>query len=160
MFGGGATAGTSRPRARSARTASRRCDERTKPRDRTPFSSDETRVSGPRSRRPSCHPAEQASNTAPLSCERAFASASLSPSSASRCSARASARLLSLPAPPEPVVGSGGGPRRTRAGHGVSSWARQVHSFGKLSDFEQENFDKMLPDLVAQAAKGVKFVNA
>jgi hypothetical protein len=35
-----------------------------------------------------------------------------------------------------------------------------VHSFGKLSDFEQENFDKMLPDLVAQAAKGVKFVNA
>merc|ERR1719263_1869972 len=34
-----------------------------------------------------------------------------------------------------------------------------IHPYGALSAFEQENFDKMLPDLVSQAAKGVSFVN-
>ena len=34
----------------------------------------------------------------------------------------------------------------------------EIHAYGALSAFEQENFDKMMPDLVAQAAKGVAFV--
>lgn len=34
-----------------------------------------------------------------------------------------------------------------------------IHAYGALSAFEQDNFDKMMPDLVAQAAKGVAFVN-
>jgi malate dehydrogenase len=34
----------------------------------------------------------------------------------------------------------------------------EIHGFGALSAFEQENFDSMLPDLQAQIAKGVKFV--
>ena len=33
-----------------------------------------------------------------------------------------------------------------------------IHAYGALSAFEQDNFDKMMPDLVAQAAKGVAFV--
>lgn len=33
-----------------------------------------------------------------------------------------------------------------------------VHHFGDLSSFEQEGFDAMLPDLVAQAEKGFDFV--
>ena len=35
----------------------------------------------------------------------------------------------------------------------------EVHSFGDLSTFEQDNFDSMLPDLIAQAEKGEAFVN-
>lgn len=34
----------------------------------------------------------------------------------------------------------------------------EVMSFGKLSAFEQKGFDAMLPDLIAQAKKGVEFV--
>lgn len=33
-----------------------------------------------------------------------------------------------------------------------------IHSFGELSSFEQDNYDKMLPDLIAQAEKGASFV--
>lgn len=33
-----------------------------------------------------------------------------------------------------------------------------IHGYGSLSSFEKDNFDKMLPDLVAQAEKGAKFV--
>ena len=35
---------------------------------------------------------------------------------------------------------------------------KEIHGFGTLSPMEQANFDAMVPDLVAQAAKGVKFV--
>ena len=34
----------------------------------------------------------------------------------------------------------------------------EVHHFGELTAFEQENFDAMLPDLIAQAEKGSNFV--
>lgn len=34
----------------------------------------------------------------------------------------------------------------------------EVLSFGKLSAFEQKGLDAMLPDLIAQAKKGVDFV--
>jgi hypothetical protein len=34
----------------------------------------------------------------------------------------------------------------------------EVHSFGTLSGFEQEVFDSMIGDLVAQGKKGVDFV--
>ncbi len=34
----------------------------------------------------------------------------------------------------------------------------EVLHFGKLSAFEQKGLDAMLPDLVAQAKKGVEFV--
>jgi malate dehydrogenase len=33
-----------------------------------------------------------------------------------------------------------------------------IESFGKLSDFEQQSFDAMIPDLVSQAKKGIDFV--
>ena len=36
----------------------------------------------------------------------------------------------------------------------------EVLSFGALSAFEQEGLDKMIPDLIAQAKKGVDFVAA
>lgn len=35
---------------------------------------------------------------------------------------------------------------------------QEVHSFGELSAFEKDNFDSMLPDLIAQAEKGEAFV--
>merc|ERR1712216_669752 len=35
---------------------------------------------------------------------------------------------------------------------------QEIHGFGELSAFEQENFDSMLPDLQGQIAKGVAFV--
>lgn len=35
----------------------------------------------------------------------------------------------------------------------------EILSFGELSSFEKEGLDAMIPDLVAQAAKGVAFVN-
>jgi len=35
----------------------------------------------------------------------------------------------------------------------------EVLTFGKLSTFEQKNMDEMLPDLQAQAKKGIEFVN-
>ncbi|KAJ8607869.1 hypothetical protein CTAYLR_008891 [Chrysophaeum taylorii] len=38
--------------------------------------------------------------------------------------------------------------------HGVDT----IHPFGTLSAFEQDNFDAMLPDLLAQAEKGIAFV--
>jgi len=38
------------------------------------------------------------------------------------------------------------------------SGIEEVHGFGTLSKFEQENFDSMMPDLKAQIAKGVEFV--
>lgn len=34
---------------------------------------------------------------------------------------------------------------------------KEIHPFGELSPFEQDNFDKMLPDLIAQAEKGIAF---
>ena len=34
----------------------------------------------------------------------------------------------------------------------------EVHEFGELTAFEQENFDAMLPDLISQAEKGTNFV--
>jgi malate dehydrogenase len=37
--------------------------------------------------------------------------------------------------------------------------AEEVLSFGSLSAFEQKNMDAMLPDLIAQAKKGVEFVS-
>jgi len=37
--------------------------------------------------------------------------------------------------------------------------AEEVLSFGKLSEYEQAGLDKMLPDLIAQAKKGVEFAN-
>jgi len=36
---------------------------------------------------------------------------------------------------------------------------KEVHGFGTLSDYEQGWFDKMMPDLKAQIAKGKDFVN-
>mmetsp|Transcript_12939 Transcript_12939/g.25693 ORF Transcript_12939/g.25693 Transcript_12939/m.25693 type:complete len:335 (-) Transcript_12939:17-1021(-) len=35
-----------------------------------------------------------------------------------------------------------------------------VHPFGELSAFEQQNFEAMLPDLQAQAEKGIKFAQS
>ena len=35
---------------------------------------------------------------------------------------------------------------------------QQIHGFGTLSGVEKANFDAMLPDLIKQAEKGVKFV--
>ena len=37
---------------------------------------------------------------------------------------------------------------------------KKIHGFGKLSAFEQANFDTMVPDLVAQAKKGVDYVKS
>jgi hypothetical protein len=34
----------------------------------------------------------------------------------------------------------------------------EVLSYGKLSSFEEQGLEKMLPDLIAQAKKGVEFV--
>ena len=34
----------------------------------------------------------------------------------------------------------------------------EIHSYGELSDVEEANFKAMLPDLIAQAEKGIKFV--
>ena len=36
---------------------------------------------------------------------------------------------------------------------------KEVHGFGKLSDYEQGWFDKMMPELKAQIEKGKAFVN-
>lgn len=36
----------------------------------------------------------------------------------------------------------------------------EVLPFGKLSAAEQKTLDEMMPDLIAQAKKGVDFVNA
>jgi malate dehydrogenase len=41
-----------------------------------------------------------------------------------------------------------------------SGGVSEVHSFGALSDVEQANFDAMIPDLIAQAQKGIDFVKA
>ena len=35
----------------------------------------------------------------------------------------------------------------------------EVLPFGVLSDFEKKGLEAMLPDLIAQAKKGVEFVN-
>jgi len=38
--------------------------------------------------------------------------------------------------------------------------AEEVHKFGTLSDFEQANFDEMVPTLQAQIQKGIDFVRS
>ena len=35
----------------------------------------------------------------------------------------------------------------------------EIHGFGKLSAYEQGWFDKMLPELKTQIAKGIEFAN-
>ncbi len=34
---------------------------------------------------------------------------------------------------------------------------QEIHSFGKMSDFEQKNFDSMIGDLIGQIKKGEDF---
>ena len=42
---------------------------------------------------------------------------------------------------------------------GSTTGVEEIHSFGNLSAFEKDMFDKMLPDLKSQIQKGVEFAN-